>query len=83
MSDLDDLFASLTMLTGMTRTEWEDTLNLPPPGQALALKTYQDINWQRDADTVQRIITIVETIGSIGGAVGSVAGAVAALRALL
>lgn len=78
----DEVYAMLITLTGINRTEWNDILSLPPPGQAVALQTYQDMNWQHDPDTVGRVITLIETLGAIGGAVGSVAGAVAVLRNL-
>lgn len=77
-----DLFGELATLTSMDAGEWRDFLSLPPAGQAIAAQVYRDASWAKSADTLPKIIAILETLGTIAGVVSGVSGAVGAVAAL-
>ncbi len=83
MPTLDDLFAELTQVTTMTRSEWEHVASLPPELQRLAFANFASQDWTDPATSAgQRVLAVVAALGGIGSAVGSVAGAIAGVKGI-
>lgn len=76
-------FAELEELTGWDRPRWERFLTMPADIQALEIQNVRDEDWASPgASTFDRVLAILDLIGTIAGVVGGVAGAAGAIKAL-
>lgn len=83
MPDADELFLELSAITGLDRSKWQEILSLPPELQADVLANYRDADWRSPGtSSFQRVLSILEVVGTIAGVVGGVAGAAGAIKAL-
>lgn len=82
---VEDHYAELQTLTGLTPDKWRDILTLPEDAQAVVLQAYRDAEWVQSADKLEAVLKVLSVVGAglgvVSGAAGA-AGAVAALRSL-
>jgi hypothetical protein len=78
----DQAFAVLVTLTGISKQDWDDILELPSEDQATVLQAYRDADWRKSADTFADVLQVLNVIGAIAGDVSGIAGAVTAVAAL-
>jgi hypothetical protein len=82
-ASVEELFAELTQLTTVSRSEFEHIASLPPDLQELALQNFRSMDWADPSTSAgQRALEILSALGSVGSAVGSVAGAIAGVKGL-
>lgn len=83
MSVADREFAELATCTGLDRARWERIIAAPPDIQKLEIQNYKDQDWtDPSTGTGQKVLALLEVIGTVAGVVAGVAGAISAIRAL-
>lgn len=82
MQTVEEAFAELATITGLSVDDWRDFLAATPEQQALMVQAYRDQDWARNPDRFGQVIGILSVVGTVAGVVSGVAGAASAIAAL-